>query len=130
MGVSNPRLRPNIDHQYIKNDANGASDLKSRSFYEFQARDLLKRVRLEKKLTYAQLAERLQEHGAVLETRALINKINRGRFTFAFALQVMAALDMEVLKLPNLLIPSRSSLPETGVWISPKAPKTRKTWRP
>ena len=65
----------------------------------------------------------------MLEERALINKINRGRFTFAFALQVMAALDMEVLKLPKVLIPSRSSLPETGVWISPKAPKTRKTWR-
>ena len=103
--------------------------MKPRLFYEKQARDLIKRAREEKQLTYAQLAELLKAHGAVLEERALINKINRGRVTFAFALQVMAALDMEVLKLPNMLIPSRSGMPETGVWISPKAPKTRKTWR-
>lgn len=32
--------------------------------------------------------------------------------------------------MPNVLIPSRSGMPETGIWISPKAPKTRKTWRP
>ena len=104
--------------------------MKPRLFYEKQARDLIKRAREEKQLTYAQLAELLTAHGAVLEERALINKINRGRFTFAFALQVMAALDMVVLKVPNVLIPSRSGMPETGVWISPKAPKTRKTWRP
>ena len=104
--------------------------LKPRLFYEKQARDLIKQAREEKQLTYAQLAALLAPHGAVLEERALINKINRGRFTFAFALQVMAALDMEVLKLPNVLIPGRSGMPETGVWISPKAPKTRKTWRP
>ena len=106
-----------------------AAALKPRLFYEKQARDLIKQAREEKQLTYAQLAGLLQAHGAVLEERALINKINRGRFTFAFALQVMAALDMVVLKLPNVLIPSRSGMPETGVWISPKAPKTRKTWR-
>ena len=113
----------------ITNDAWVAAVLKPRLFYEKQARDLIKQAREEKQLTYAQLAELLKAHGAVLEERALINKINRGRFTFAFALQVMAALDMVVLQLPNVLIPSRSSLPETGVWISPKAPKTRKTWR-
>jgi len=113
----------------ITNDAWVAAVLKPRLFYEKQARDLIKQAREEKQLTYAQLAELLKAHGAVLEERALINKINRGRFTFAFALQVMAALDMVVLNLPNVLIPSRSSLPETGVWISPKAPKTRKTWR-
>lgn len=113
----------------ITNDAWVAAVLKPRLFYEKQARDLIKQAREEKQLTYAQLAELLRAHGAVLEERALINKINRGRFTFAFALQVMAALDMVVLQLPNVLIPSRSSLPETGVWISPKAPKTRKTWR-
>ena len=45
----------------------------------------------------------------MLEERALFNKVNRGRFTCAFALQAMAALDMEVLN------PSRSGLPEAGV---------------
>lgn len=113
----------------ITNDARVAKVLKPRLFYEKQARDLIKQARDEKQLTYAQLAELLKAHGAVLEERALINKINRGRFTFAFALQVMAALDMASLPLPNVLIPSRSSLPETGIWTSPKAPKTRRTWR-
>ncbi len=48
-----------------------------RLFYEKQARELLKQFREDKQMTYAQLAERLQEHGVTLETRALINKINR-----------------------------------------------------
>ena len=99
--------------------------VKPRLFYEKQARDLLKQFREDKQITYAQLAERLQEHGVTLETRALINKINRGRFTFAFALQVLAALDIVSLRLPNARDPARSNPARTGVWIAPNDPRAR-----
>lgn len=59
-----------------------------------------------------------------METRVLINKINRGKFSLAFALQVLAALDVKSLKLPKAwnaggVVPAR-----TVGWVSEKAPKT------
>lgn len=99
--------------------------MKPRLFYEKQARDLLKQFREDKQMTYAQLAERLQEHGVTLETRALINKINRGRFTFAFALQVLAALDIVSLRIPNVRDAARSKPIRTGVWMAPNDPRAR-----
>lgn len=80
-----------------------------RRFYEDQAKEILKQLREDKDLTYAQLAQRLQAHGARMETRALINKINRGRFTFAFALQVLAALEVGSLKIPNVIAAQRAA---------------------
>jgi transcriptional regulator with XRE-family HTH domain len=100
--------------------------LKPRLFYEKQARDLLKQFREDKQLTYAQLAERLQDHGVTLETRALINKINRGKFTFAFALQVLAALDVVSLRIPNALDPDRAKPSITPGWISARDPRSRR----
>lgn len=37
-----------------------------------------------------------------METQALINRINRGRFTFTFALQVLAALGVKSVQVPQL----------------------------
>lgn len=106
----------------------GRATLKPRLFYEKQARDLLKNLREDKELTYDQLAQRLRAHGAVLETRPLINKINRGRFTFAFALQVLAAMDQTTLRVPNALGPDRAKPSSVGGWMAPKDPRrSRKT---
>lgn len=96
--------------------------MKPREFYEKQARDLIKHLREDKELTYAQLAERLRAHGASLEERALINKINRGRFSFAFALQVLAALDVVNLRVPNVLGADQARLGRTG-WMAEKDPR-------
>lgn len=104
--------------------------MKPRLFYEKQARDLLKQFREDKQMTYAQLAERLQEHGVTLETRALINKINRGRFTFAFALQVLAALDVVHLRLPNVLSTDKAKPERTDRWLAPNDPRARKRNEP
>lgn len=104
----------------------GRASLKPREFYEKQARDLIKDRRVDKQLTYEQLAARMEAHGARMEPRALINKINRGRFSFAFALQVLAAMDEVSLRLPNALGPDRADPAKNGGWVSPKAPKTKK----
>ena len=81
--------------------------MKPRLYYEKKARDIIKGIRDEKQLTYSQLADRLQAHGSTVDTRVLINRINRGRFTFAFALQVLAAMEVEILKLPNVVAANR-----------------------
>lgn len=96
--------------------------MKPREFYEKQARDLIKHLREDNELTYAQLAERLRAHGAVLEERVLINKINRGRYSFAFALQVLAALDVVNLRVPNVLGADQAKPGRTG-WMAEKDPR-------
>ncbi len=101
----------------------GQATLKPRLFYEKQARDLLKHLREDKELTYDQLARHLKPHGAVLETRVLINKINRGRFSFAFALQVLAAMGETTLRVPNVLGAERANPERVGGWLAPKDPR-------
>lgn len=101
--------------------------VENRLFYEQQARDLLKNFREDKQWTYAQLAMALQSHGATLETRALINKINRGTFTFAFALQVLAALEVVSLRIPNALAANKPSSARRGGWTSPNDPRSRRS---
>ena len=111
-----PRLSPIVDSRPV---------VKPRLFYAKEARDLIKQIRDEKEITYAKLAERMEVHGARIETRALINKINRGRFTFAFALQVLTALDVAVLKLPNVLGADRANPEHNGGWRPPAAKRSR-----
>jgi len=92
-----------------------------RLFYELQARDLIKQMREDKDLTYTELQRRLTAHGVVIENQVLINKINRGRYSFTFALQVLAAMDVATLKVPNVLGADRANPVHTDGWSSPKA---------
>ena len=73
-----------------------------RELYVTRAKSLVKELREEKSVSYEQLAERLVSYGVRMETQALINRINRGRFTFAFALQVLAALGVRSIDIPQL----------------------------
>ena len=96
--------------------------LKPRDFYNIQAHDLVRQVREQKQITYDQLAKRLVAHGVVLDTQVLTNRVNRGHYNFAFALQLLAALDVKTLSLPNVLDPDRSQLPKTGFWRPENTP--------
>ena len=102
----------------------GRRTLRPVKFYENQARDLIKDLREGKELTYEQLARRLLDQGETVETRVLINKINRGKFSFAFALQVLAALDVKSVKLPKAWNEGGVAPARTVGWVSEKAPKT------
>ena len=54
------------------------------------------------KITYADLAERLKEHGLV-ETEASIKaKLKRGTFAATFLVAALAALEMEGMRLEDL----------------------------
>ena len=54
-------------------------------------------------VTYAELAERLKEHGLPAETEASIKaKLKRGTFAATFLLAVLAALELDGLSLEVL----------------------------
>lgn len=76
--------------------------MKPRDFYEARAKSLIKDLRESKQVSYKELARRLEAYGVVMDDRVLINRINRGGFSFAFALQVLAALGATTLTVPQL----------------------------
>lgn len=54
-------------------------------------------------MTYADLAEKLKEHGLPSETEASIKaKLRRGTFAATFLLATLAALGMEAMRLEDL----------------------------
>lgn len=79
--------------------------MKPRDFYEAQAKSLIKELRESKQVSYKELSRRLEAYGVVLDDRVLINRINRGGFSFAFALQVLAALGATIVEVPQLASP-------------------------
>lgn len=87
--------------------------MKPRDFYEARAKSLIKDLRESKGVSYKELARRLEAYGVVVDDRVLINRINRGGFSLAFALQVLAALGATSLEVPALPYPPGS----------PKAPR-------
>jgi hypothetical protein len=54
------------------------------------------------KMTYADLAERLRDHGLPGESESTIKaKLKRGTFAATFLLATLAALEMEVMRLED-----------------------------
>lgn len=75
--------------------------MKAREFYEARAKALIKKLREDREMSYADLALRLQSYGVFVSERVLINRINRGTFTFSFAMMVLDALNAEMLEIPK-----------------------------
>lgn len=75
--------------------------MEPQAFYEDQAKAIIKNLRLEKELTYKELSRRLEAEGVDVDPQVLINRINQGKFSFAFALQLLAALGQTDLELPK-----------------------------
>ena len=67
--------------------------------YETKAKNLLKGELKRRGLTYADLAEKLQQIGVSETDRNLNNKIARGGFTAAFFLQCLIAIGCQTLRL-------------------------------
>lgn len=60
----------------------------------------LLRIEMERQdVTFKELSRRLEPLGVELGSAQLSNKINRGRFTLAFFLQCMRALNVDVVRL-------------------------------
>ena len=70
-----------------------------RTDWETMARGIVRGEMARKNVTYSQLVERLESIGVKEDERNLRNKVSRGKFTAAFLLQCMKALEMEQLRL-------------------------------
>ena len=68
-----------------------------RTDWEAKARGIVRGEMARQNMTYAQLVEKLTEIGVTEDERNLRNKISRGKFTAAFLLQVMAALQVTAI---------------------------------
>jgi transcriptional regulator with XRE-family HTH domain len=75
--------------------------LKKREFYEMRAKSLIKELREQKHLSYKQLALRLEAEGVNIDAQVLINRINQGKFSFVFALQLLGAMGVDTIEVPK-----------------------------
>lgn len=62
-----------------------------------EAKLYLKRVLLEEDITYGELSTKLQAAGFEYSMDSIRTKINRGRFDFAFVLQVCEVLNYKAI---------------------------------
>ncbi len=67
------------------------------------ARELLLELRRDKGLTYKELCRRLEAYDVHLTEQALINKLNRGLYSFGFALLMLDVMGASTVKVPHLL---------------------------
>lgn len=72
-----------------------------RTDWEAKARGLIRGEMAKRGLTYVQLVGKLQDIGVPEDERNLRNKVSRGKFTAAFLLQCLAALDCRSLRLDD-----------------------------
>ncbi|WP_370873352.1 DUF6471 domain-containing protein [Hydrogenophaga sp.] len=76
--------------------------MNARQFYEARAKSLIKSLREEKDISYKELARRLESEGVAIDVQVLINRVNQGKFSFAFALQLLAAMGAEHVEVPRM----------------------------
>lgn len=63
----------------------------------------VKTARLEKRLSYGELAERLQKRLRIdIDVQVLTNRINQGTYSHVFALELLAVMGYESLPIPKL----------------------------
>ena len=67
--------------------------------WEMKAANLLKAELKRKSVTYSQLVDRLQRIGVEEKEVNIRNKLSRGKFTAAFMLQCLTAIEVQSLHL-------------------------------
>ncbi len=67
------------------------------------AKELVLNLRRDKDLSYKELCRRLEAYGVRMSEQALINKLNRGLYSFGFALLVLDVMGATSIKVPHLL---------------------------
>jgi hypothetical protein len=70
-------------------------------FFEQRAKTLIKEAMEAQALSFKELSRRLEGIGVVCNDRQLTNRINRGKFSFAFALAVFRALGLDAVPVPD-----------------------------
>ena len=71
--------------------------------WEKMVKNILRAEMMRRGVSYAGLAERLQEQGVEDNELNLRNKVSRGRFTAVFFIQCMQALGVDLLQIPQAM---------------------------
>lgn len=74
-------------------------DVPERTDWESKARGLIRGEMARQGVTYAQLVEKLEAIGVREDERNLRNKVSRGKFTAAFLLACLSALDQREVRI-------------------------------
>jgi hypothetical protein len=69
--------------------------------YEKRAKTMLRDILVNQEVSYADLAIRLRRKGFAISDGGLENKIARGAFSMAFAIQCLDALGVEFVRIPR-----------------------------
>lgn len=72
--------------------------------YEAMAANILKAELKRKGVTYAQLVDKLATMGVDEKEVNIRNKLSRGKFTAAFLLQCLTAIEADSLRLQRMLL--------------------------
>jgi hypothetical protein len=79
------------------------TDNPEEEFYRRYAMKLIRdaKAQQEQPFAYQDLAEKLPDYGVRTTHRVLINRLNREGFSFVFGLQLLAALGVKEIKIPQ-----------------------------
>ncbi|TWO72329.1 hypothetical protein FN976_06410 [Caenimonas sedimenti] len=86
------------------------------AFYEREARRLIRDVKNKqakpgKPFAYEDLADLLRRQGMKISRQSLTNKITRGTFSLAFAMEVLALLGENRIDIPPLPAAEKAKIP-------------------
>lgn len=71
--------------------------------YLIHAKELVLNLRRDKDLSYKDLCRRLEAYDVRISEQSLINKLNRGLYSFGFALLMLDVMGVPRIKVPHLL---------------------------
>lgn len=75
---------------------------RAQDFYALAAKAIVKDARAQRQVSYKNLARLLEANGTHIDPQVLINRVNQGAFSFAFALELLAAMGVEHLEVPRM----------------------------
>lgn len=72
--------------------------------WEGVARRMLRTEMTSRGVSYKELARALEGLGVTDSSKVIANKVSRGKFSFAFFLQCMSALEVREIRIPDALL--------------------------
>ena len=94
---------------------------RAQDFYALAAKAIVKDARAQRQVSYKNLARLLEANGTHIDPQVLINRVNQGAFSFAFALELLAAMGVEHLDVPRMPLTGRTG--ETPLSPRPGPPE-------
>jgi hypothetical protein len=83
---------------YMMTKSTLEGDMPDRTDWEDKARGIIRAEMARQNVSYSQLVEKLESIGIAEDERNLRNKVSRGKFTAAFMLQCLSAMNAREIR--------------------------------